>query len=130
MLVTCRVKGVGKKTRELTATFDHNYAYCLMMRKDAIDLGYSNASYPHGSWLEFRPDEAPLVLGLRGVERTILIALKEVSVGELKAEDVDTVVLEYDQPPLMPFDIVLGWSYLKNFKFAIDPTAETLTIDK
>ncbi|HVP22440.1 MAG TPA: hypothetical protein VMS77_00855 [Conexivisphaerales archaeon] len=114
--------------RELSCLLDFNYDLCYMLRQDASDLGYPEALLPHGSWMEFRPDKAPMVLGLRGIERSIQITLREVSLGGLAARDVLALVLEYDHPPSSPFDMVLGRSFLNSFKLEVDPKAGVLRL--
>ena len=128
MIVWCRVRGPRGRTRELSAVLDFNSAYCLMLRQDAIDVGYPEASHSHGTWRTARSDRAPLVVGLRGIERTILLTLKEVSIGELAARDVDAIVLEYDQSPSLPFDMILGWTFLRNFRLEVDPASSYLSL--
>jgi predicted aspartyl protease len=127
--VWCRIKGLNGKSRELKGLIDFNYQFCLMPRQDAMDLGYSDASQRHKGWYETRPDRAPLVLTFRGIERTIQINLKEIVVGRLVAKDVDTVVLEYDPPSLSPIDVILGWSFLQNFRITVDPKSKFLSLD-
>jgi predicted aspartyl protease len=130
MTAWCRVKGLNDKIREFEAIIDFNYSYSLMLRQDATDLGYSEASYRHSGWHELRPDRAPLVLTSRGIERTILVDLKEVSVGNLAAKNVRAVVLEYDLPPMVPVDMILGQTFLKNFKLGLDPRSCTLSLSR
>ncbi len=130
MTVWCRVEGSNGKIREFEAMVDFNYSYCLMLRQDATDLGYSEASYRHSGWHELRPDLAPLVVTSRGIERTILICLKEVSVGNLAVKNVGAVVLEHDLPPMVPVDMILGQTFLKNFKLKVDPKSCTLNLSR
>jgi hypothetical protein len=126
MVVCCRVGGINNKFRELSALLDFNHVYCLMLRQDASDLGYSDASYQHRSWSGFCPDRAPVVLRPHGLERTILITLKEVSIGSLVARHVDAVVTELEFAPTAIFDMILGWSFLRNFKLEVDPKSNSL----
>ena len=128
MVIWCRVKGNNGRTMELSCLLDFNFDYCYLGRQDASELGFPEATLPHGSWMEFRPDRAPMVLGMRGIERSIQLTLKEISVGELSVKDVDAVVLEFDHPPTSPFDMVLGRTFLKNFKVEIDPKAGVLRL--
>ncbi len=69
-----------------------------------------------------------MVLGMRGIERSIQITLKEISIGNLTVKDVDSLVLEFDHPPLSPWDMVLGRTFLRSFKMEIDPKAGTLRL--
>jgi hypothetical protein len=128
MIVWCRLRGPKGAARELRALIDHNYHYCLILRQDAIDLGYPETSYRHGGWYEFRPDRAPLVVTFRGIERTILINLTEISVGKLRARNVPTVVLEYDVPPMAPVDVILGLTFLEKFRITIDPESGVMSL--
>jgi hypothetical protein len=128
MIVWSRIKGPKGVVRELPSLIDFNYRYCMLSRQDAIDVGYPETSYRHGGWHELRPDLSPLVLTFRGIERTILIKLNEVSVGKLKAKNVDAVVLEYGLPPMAPVDVILGWTFLKNFKIGTDPKSGILSL--
>jgi len=129
MIMWCRVKGPHGRVRELSSVLDFNSAYCLMLRQDAVDVGYPEASYSHGTWRASHADRAPLIVNLRGIERTIRVTLKEVSIGELSAKDVDAVVLEYDQSPSLPSDIILGWTFLRNFRLEVDPASGYLSLN-
>jgi len=126
----CRVKGPHGRVRELSSVLDFNSAYCLMLRQDAVDVGYPEASYSHGTWRASHSDRAPLIVNLRGIERTILVTLKEVSLGEISARDVDAVILEYDQSPSIPFDMILGMSFLRNFKLEADPVSGYISLSE
>ncbi len=128
MVIWCRVKGANTKVMELQCLLDYNFDYCYIGRQDASELGYPEATLPHGSWMEFRPDKAPMVLGMRGVERSIQITLKEISIGTLSVNDVDAVVLEFDHPPTSPYDVVLGRTFLNSFSLEIDPKAGVLRL--
>lgn len=61
---------------------------------------------------------------------TILVDLKEVSVGNLAAKNVAAVVLEYDLPPMVPVDMILGQTFLKNFKLKVDSKSCTLSLSR
>jgi predicted aspartyl protease len=124
------MKESNDKVRELEAIIDFNYSYCLMLRQDATDLGYSEASHRHSGWHELRPDRAPLVLTSRGIERTILVNLKEVSLGKLAVRNVAAVVLEYDLPSMVPVDMILGQTFLKNFNLRLDQRSCTLSLGR
>jgi hypothetical protein len=130
MIVWCRVRGPRGRTRELSTVLDFNSAYCLMLRQDAIDVGYPEASHSHGTWRTARSDRAPLIVGLRGIERTILVTLVEVSIGELAARGVDAIVLEYDQSPSLPFDMIPRWTLLRNFRLEVDPASGYLSLSQ
>ncbi len=128
MILWCRVKGANTRIMELSCLLDYNFDYCYLGRQDASELGYPEATLSHGSWMEFRPDRAPMVLDMRGMERSIQITLKEVSLGDLSVKDVDALITEFDTSPLSPFDMVLGRTFLKSFKMEIDPKAGILRL--
>jgi predicted aspartyl protease len=64
----------------------------------------------------------------RGIERTVLANLKEVVLGRLAARNVAAVVLEYDLPPMVPVDMILGQTFLKNFNIRLDQRSCTLSL--
>jgi hypothetical protein len=120
ILVSVRVEGKNGYVRELSAVLDINSPYCMVLPQDAIVLGYSAAANKPGDQERYYPDEVPRMTGMRGVERGIKVSLKKVSIGPLAATDVDAVVFETGPPPNVHFDMILGRTFLKNFKFAVD----------
>ncbi|MDG6900161.1 MAG: hypothetical protein JRM88_06325, partial [Nitrososphaerota archaeon] len=77
---------------------------------------------------EIFPQKTPYVMSFRGIERGIMISLKRVSIGGLAAENVTTVSLEAEPSLLLPYDVVLGRSFLNNFKVTYDGKAKSLSI--
>ncbi len=130
MLTICRVKGTNGMVRELTSILDFNSEYCAMFSNDALALGYTEASFRPSHWQKTHPDKAPFILDFRGIERSILFTLKEVSVGRMAAENVDTVLIELGIPRLVPFDMIIGRSFLKNFKMTIDMKKSSLSLSR
>ncbi|MDG7007049.1 MAG: hypothetical protein JRN06_02255 [Nitrososphaerota archaeon] len=128
ILVMCRISGSVKRTRELTALVDFNSTHCMIFAHDAIVLGYSDVANRAREWREVFPQKTPYLISFRGVERGILIRLKRVSIGPLVAEDVTAVSLELEPSMLMPYDFVLGRSFLDKFKVTYDGRAKTLSI--
>ena len=128
LVVFCRVQGPTGVTRELSALLDFNSTYCLMFAKDAIDIGYPAAANRPREWRSLRPDEAPYLLGMRGIESSILIKLKKMSLGNLICENVATTSLEMEPARMLPFDMILGRSFLKNFTVLYDGRAGLLTL--
>lgn len=114
MTVFARVEGEYGVVRELSAMIDLNSTYCLLFAKDAIDLGYPQAANRAREFRSVRPDECPYLLGMRGIESSILFTLKKVSVGNLTFQNVKTVSLEMEPARMLPFDMILGQSFLKN----------------
>jgi hypothetical protein len=124
-----RIRGQSKRVLELSSALDFNYAYTLLSRIDALSLGYPEADNRPEDYEAIRADRVPSVLGLRGIEIGILVTLKEVSIGNLIAKDVDAVVLKIEAPRMFPVDVILGWSFLKNFKLTFDLKSGCLTLD-
>lgn len=120
ILVSVRVEGKNGFARELSAVLDINSPYCMVLSQDAIVLGYSAAANKPGDHERYFPDEVPRMTGLRGIERGIKVSLKKVSIGPLAATDVDAVVFETGLPPKVYFDMILGRTFLKDFKFTVD----------
>lgn len=120
MYVMSRVKGPTGLVRELQAIVDPNAEFCSMFARDGHDLGYGEAVIRPKQWQKLHPDRAPYVLDFRGIERSVLFALKEVSVGDIVVKDVDTVIVDMDIPRLVPFDMILGKTFLKHCKFTVD----------
>ena len=128
MLVVCRIEGSNNHARELTALLDFNATYTLMYAHDAIYLGYSDVANRAREWREIFPKKTPYILSFRGVERGIMVNLKRVSIGGLAAEDVTAVSLESEPSLLLPYDVVLGRSFLDKFKVTYDGRAKSLSI--
>ncbi len=130
MTVICRIEGPTGVARELSAILDFNSTYCLLFAKDAIDIGYPAAASRPREWRGVYPDQAPYLLGLRGIESSILVRLKKVSVGNLVFENVEATALGMEPARMLPFDMILGRSFLKNVKLSFDGDAGYLTISK
>jgi predicted aspartyl protease len=129
MILMSRVEGPLGVVRELTSLLDPGFAYSVILSRDAIDIGYPNASIRPIELEKIRPDIAPQVLGLRGIERSVLVTLAKVSVGGLVAKNVDALVLELDLIRLLPFDLILGHTFLKNFIVTYDYGKRTLQME-
>jgi hypothetical protein len=130
MLVSVRVEGKNGYVRELSAVLDINSPYCMVLSQDAIVLGYSAAANKPGDHARYYPDEVPSMTGLRGIERGVKISLKKVSIGPLAATDVDAVVFETGPQPKVVFDMILGRTFLKNFKMTVDFKNKSLSLTK
>ena len=128
MTVFARVEGEYGVIRELSAIVDFNSTYCLLFAKDAIDIGYSQAANRAREYRSLRPDEAPYLLGMRGIESGILFALKKVTVGDMTVENVNAISLELEPARMLPFDMILGQSFLKNATLHYDGKNGTVSI--
>lgn len=125
-----RVKGRNGVVRELGSILDFNSEYCMILSRDALALGYNEAGIRSKQWQKVHPDMARYVLDFRGIERGVLLTLNEVSLGTMVAKDVETVLVDLDLPRAAPFDLVLGRSFLKHFRFEFDIKKGTLTVDQ
>lgn len=120
MILSARVEGQGGIARELSSVFDFNSPYCIILRQDAIDLGYPEAVYRHKDLERVHSDRVPRFTTMAGIQRGFKLELPKVSVGGFVATKVDTVVLELEHPRFITFEFVLGRSFLKNFKMTVD----------
>lgn len=116
----CRTLGRNGKARDVGALLDFNYHYCCISRDAAVELGFPEGASTASNYAALRPDLVPTIVGMRGMEKGILITLPKVSLGPLEATDLETIVFELGLPPLLPADIVLGYPFLKNFKLSVD----------
>ncbi len=120
MVVFARAKGQNGAVREVRSVLDFNSPYCVIFSKDALRLGYPEAAMRPRDWQKTHPDKVPYVLDFRGIERTILVSLAEVSLGSLVATNVDAIVIESDLGRMLPVDLILGRSFLNSFKLTVD----------
>ena len=120
MIVMCRTWGKDGKTAEIGALLDFNYHYCCISRGAALALGFPEGASTPSNYAALRPDRVPTIIGFRGLETGILITLPRVSLGPLEARNVETIVFELDLPKFLPADMVLGNTFLKNFRLSID----------
>jgi hypothetical protein len=120
MYVFARVSGRNGAVRELRSILDFNSPYCVLLSKDGLCLGYQEAALRPRDWQKSHPEKSPEVLNFRGLERTIQVDLAEVALGKLVAKDVGAVVLELDLYRLLPFEMILGRTFLDNFVLTLD----------
>ncbi len=130
MLAISRVRGNNGTVRELSSIIDFNSEYCAIFSRDALALGYSEAAYRPKQWQKIHPDRAPYIVDFRGMERSVLLTLNEVSLGRMAARNVDAVIAELDLPRMVPFDLILGRTFLKHFKISIDTARGLLSINQ
>ena len=129
MLVMARLEGENGAARELSAAIDFNYPYCTMLEPDAVILGYPRAANKHTDEVRDHPEQTPWFTSLRGVDRGIIVNLRKVSVGGLQAKNVEAVVLEMEHPRLVIADVILGRTFLRNFKLTVDLKKGYLSLD-
>lgn len=120
MIVFARVKGPNGHTRELKSVLDFNSPFCLIFAKDALGLGFPEAVIRPRDWQKTHPDRVVYVLDFRGIERTVLMKMPKISLGKMGVANVETGVYEVALPHTLPFDLILGRSFLENFRITID----------
>lgn len=130
MTVFAKVKGPKGAVRELRAVLDFNIPFCIMFSRDLVKLGYPEAALRPKDWQRAHPMQVPYVLSFRGIERSILVKASEISVGNLTAKEVETIVIDLDLPRLVPVDLYLGRSFLNNFTLTVDGPAGFLSLVK
>ena len=130
MLVIAKVEGQHQIVRELSAVFDFNSPYCTILGQDAVDLGYPRAANQYSDEERDHPEETPRFTTMSGIQRGIKVKLRKVSVGKLVARNVDAVALELEHPRFITFDLVLGRSFLKNFKMTFDMRNKFLSLSR
>jgi predicted aspartyl protease len=120
LLVSARLEGQYGIVREVASLIDFNAPYCVILRQDAIDLGYPHAANRHPDEERTRPDRVPVFTSWQGIQRGIVVRLNKVTVGPVVASEVDAVVLELQHPRFHTFDFVLGRTFLANCKLTVD----------
>lgn len=118
-----RVKG-ERGVREYRAVLDTGCTYCMIPKKDAVGLGYI-AEYDAVERTE--GEGGPVISGSFIID-VPFITLKEVSVGELTAKNLQTVLS--DLPTPSGVDMILGTNFLKNFRVTFDFKNNALTIEE
>lgn len=128
MRITVRVEGKAKRVREISAILDFNTHLSWILRLDAMHLGYNEVSNKPEDYRTIAASVVPEVLTMRGLEAGIVINLTKISIGNLSVGDIKAFILPQDIPRLVPFDMVLGRSFMNRFKTVIDPKAGYLTL--
>ncbi|MGA2665417.1 MAG: hypothetical protein ABSF83_10775 [Nitrososphaerales archaeon] len=120
MFLMARVEGPAGIKRELTTVLDPNFAYSVIFSRDAIDLGYPEAAMRPRELEKSHPERVPYILEFRGIERSVLVRLAKVSIGPVVARDVEALVIELDLARPLPVDLILGRTFLKDFRLTVD----------
>jgi hypothetical protein len=128
MRIMVRVEGKSKRVREISAILDFNCHLSWMLRLDAMHLGYGDVQNNPHDLKTIAASITPEILTIRGLEFGIMVNLTKVSIGDLSASNVKAFILPTDIPRLVPIDMVLGRSFLNNFKTVINPKEGYITI--
>ena len=62
------------------------------------------------------------------MELAIMINLTKISIGSIKAQNIKAFILPFNVPLNLPIDLVLGRSFLNNFKLTVDSKAGYLSL--
>lgn len=128
LMVFCRLKGPGGRVREVPAILAPSYKYCLVLKNDAMQLGYSSVTFRQEDWADVSPKDVLYITSTKGIELATRVNIREISVGPLRAENVDAVVTKAEFPMLVPVGAFLGQSFLNHFKLEVDPASSTFTL--
>ncbi len=128
LMVFCRMKGPGGRVREVPAILEPSYESCIMLKNDAMQLGYSSVTFRPEDWADMNPSEVVNIISTKGVETGTLVKVKEIAIGSLKAQDVEAVVTKAEFPMIVPVGVFLGRSFLKHFKLEVDPRSDTFSL--
>jgi len=128
LMVFCRLVGPTGRVREVPAVLEPSFDHCIVLKGDAVQLGYPSVTYRQEDWQDVKPTEVSMVISIKGVELGTFINLKEVSIGALKAEDVSAVVTKAEFPGMITAAAFLGRSFLKHFKLEVDSASNTFTL--
>lgn len=128
LMVFCRLTGPGGRVREVPAVLEPSFDACLVLRGDAMQLGYPSVTFRPEDWQSTNPTEVSYVISIKGVEVGTFITLKEVAIGPLKAENVAAVVTKAEFPGMIHAAAFLGRSFLKHFKLEVDSASNTFSL--
>ncbi len=128
MSLFAKVKGPNGHVSELNCLLDPNTPFTVLFTRDGVNLGFPEAALRPRDWQKLHPDRVVYIAGLRGIEMTTALELTEIRLGDLVARNVKTVVLEMGLPRMFPFEMILGRSFLDNFKLTLDPQKGVLKL--
>ena len=100
----------------------------MKFAKDALGLGFPEAAIRPRDWQKSHPNRVVYVLDFRGIERTVLMKMPKISLGNLEVANVETGVYEVALPHTLPFDLLLGRSFLENFKITINSAKNYISL--
>ena len=128
LMTFCRMMGPTGRVREVQAVLDPSFERCIILKGDAVQLGYPSVTYRPEDWQDTSPTEVSMVISIKGVELGTYVTLKEVSIGSLKALNVEAVVTKAEFPGMIPVSAFLGRSFLKHFKLEVDPATSSFSL--
>jgi predicted aspartyl protease len=127
-MLFCRLKGPNGAVREVPAIISPSFTYCTILRSDAARIGYPSVTSRPEDLRDAFPHDVLNIITSKGIEIGTFIKLSEISVGPLKAENVEAMVMRAEFPQMIPVAVFLGRSFLKNFKLEVDPKSGTFSL--
>ncbi|MDG6901420.1 MAG: hypothetical protein JRM80_05605 [Nitrososphaerota archaeon] len=127
---TCFVRIVGRKgrSRELRAILSTGSYYCSVPMIDAYRIGYPDAIIYSNVTGQIEAERPEWAVTLSSLIQAPLVVLDEVSIGNaFRAENVEA--LAYHPPEEAEVEVVLGRSFLKNFKLTYDPEGSEFVLE-
>ncbi len=116
-----RIKG-PRGVRELRAVLDTGSSLCTIPTTDAREIGYEAFYDPI-----VNKGEGVYTLTQTGILDAGPLTLEEISVADLSAKNVPAIACNL--PRMGGIDMILGLSFLNNFKTTIDFNQGYLTIE-
>ena len=110
-----RLRGRNGKTREFRALIDPLSDYCIIPKPDAFWLGYTEAAQDDPITT---PPNLLTIATNNGYSQAMLIKVDEVSLGELKLNNVDFLALDLQQ--VTCFDVVIGRNLLSGLGLRVE----------
>ena len=128
LMVFCRLRGPNGAVREVPAIIAPSFHYCTILKNDAARIGYPSVTSRPEELRTTNPGEVLEIITSKGIEVGTLVKVSEITVGPLKAENVEAMVMKAEFPQMIPVAAFLGRSFLKNFKLEVDPKSGTFSL--
>ena len=128
LVVFCRLKGPNGAVREVPAVIAPSFPYCVILKSDAARIGYPSVTSRPEDLRTTNPREVKLVITPRGIETSTVVKVSEISIGTLKAENVEALVMKAEFAQINPVGAFLGKSFLNHFKLEVDPGGSSFSI--
>ncbi len=114
-LVFVRLKGRNGSVREIRALLDPVCDYCVLPKPDAFRLGYPEAAHDDPITI---PPNLLTMSSSTGFSQGMLIKLQELTLGDIKLQNVDFVA--YDVAQSVCFDAILGRTFFSAAKCSLE----------
>jgi predicted aspartyl protease len=128
LIVFCRLKGPIGAVREVPAIIAPSFHHCVILKNDAARIGYPSVTSRPEDLRDTNPRDVVNVITSKGIELGTLVKVSEISVGPLKAENVEAMVMKAEFAQINPVGAFLGRSFLRHFKLEVDVRSNTFTL--